>query len=43
MNKHPIILGIAVLLICVGLSGCMNEDNSQDGADTSNEPVWLVF
>ena len=39
MNKHLIIFGIVVLLICVGLSGCMNEDNSQDGADTSNELV----
>ena len=39
MNNRLSILGIAVLLICVGLSGCMNEDNSQDGADTSNELV----
>jgi len=27
MNKHLIVLGIAVLLICVGLSGC-NESNT---------------
>jgi len=25
MNKHLIVSGIAVLLICVGLSGCMSE------------------
>ena len=26
MNKHLIILGIAVLLICVGLSGCIGPE-----------------
>ena len=26
MNKHLIVLGIAVLLICVGLSGCIGEE-----------------
>ena len=42
MNKHLIVLGIAVLLICVGLSGCTNEDNSQDGADASNDLAKFV-
>ncbi len=27
MNKHLIVSGIAVLLICVGLSGCVDEEN----------------
>jgi len=27
MNKHLIIFVIAVLLICVGLSGCIDEKN----------------
>ncbi len=35
-------LGIAVLLICIGLSGCTNEDNSQDGADASNDLAKFV-
>lgn len=42
MNKHLIVLGLAVLLICIGLSGCTNEDNSQDGADTSNDLAKFV-
>jgi len=42
MNKHLLILGIAVLLICIGLSGCTNEDNSQDGTDASNDLAKFV-
>ena len=30
MNKHLIILGIVVLLICVGLSGCTEQPNNED-------------
>ena len=29
MNKHLIILGIAVLLICIGLSGCEEIEGNQ--------------
>lgn len=28
MNRHLIVLGIAVLLICVGLSGCTEETDT---------------
>ncbi len=42
MNKHLIVLGMAVLLICVGLSGCTNEDKSQDGTDASNDLAKFV-
>ena len=38
MNKHLIVLGIAVLLICVGLSGCTSENNK----DTNNDLAKFV-
>jgi len=33
MNKHLIVLGIAVLLICVGLSGCIQQFSTQKGTE----------
>ena len=42
MNKKLVLVGIAVLLIGVGLSGCTNEDNSQDGTDASNDLARFV-
>ncbi len=30
MNKHLLVSGIAVLLICVGLSGCTEQTNNED-------------
>ena len=49
MNRHPIILGIIVLLICVGLSGCNgiggnNELNRFVGKWKSNDiPTVMMF
>jgi len=37
MNKHLIVLGIAVLLICVGLSGCT--EFSLDSFNSEVDPV----
>ena len=30
MNKHLLVSGIAVLIICVGLSGCTEQPNNED-------------
>jgi len=38
MNKHLLIFGIAILIICIGLSGC-NESNETTGA---TDKVQLV-
>ena len=37
MNKHLIVLGIAVLLICVGLSGCTNNSDTEDVNEEPSE------
>jgi len=42
MKKQLIITMMAVLLIAVGLSGCTNEDNNQDGTDASNDLARFV-
>jgi len=34
MKKQIAILGIILLLVCVGLSGCTNSDNDGGSADT---------
>jgi hypothetical protein len=37
MNKHPFIIGITVLLIAIGLSGCITEN------DQNNEEVETLL
>ena len=45
MNKHLIVLGIVVLLICVGLSGCTEQQATKKSSgnyqDTKN--YWLLI
>ncbi|EMR73541.1 hypothetical protein MBGDN05_00777 [Thermoplasmatales archaeon SCGC AB-539-N05] len=52
MNKKLLIVGIAVLLICVGLSGCTQESTVTDESkivgfweieDSSGEPSGIYF
>lgn len=35
MNKHLVVLGIAVLLICIGLSGCIDENTNPSSSEES--------
>ena len=40
MNKHLIVLGMVVLLICVGLSGCIGTNYSSSDSDNwDTEPI----
>jgi len=41
MNKHLIVLGIAVLLICVGLSGCEELNTENDGNTVSQSDRFI--
>ncbi len=36
MNKHLIVLGIAVLLICIGFSGCVEQKSDVDEPTTDD-------
>ena len=42
MNKHLITLVIAVLLICIGLSGCLEYDTIDDSVFTYNFSEYVV-
>jgi hypothetical protein len=42
MNKHLITLGIAVLLICVGLSGCNESNNSFKSDEDRIIGTWVI-
>ena len=44
MKKQLIItmMTILVVCICIGLIGCTNEDNNQDGTDASNDLARFV-
>ena len=43
-NKHLIVIGIVVLLLAVGLSGCIqtnqNEKEKEESEDTSDNDFW---
>ena len=42
MKKQIAIIGIVGMLFIIGLSGCTNEDNSQDSTDASNDLARFV-
>lgn len=47
MKKKLIIVGITLILLCTGLSGCINEDKEQDNTSTGNDfdnfvGIWTV-
>ena len=42
MNKHLITLGIAVLLICIGLSGCNESNNSYKPDEERIIGTWII-
>ena len=42
MNKNLLIFGLAVLLICVGLSGCNESNNSFKSDEDRIIGTWVI-
>ncbi|MCK5031160.1 MAG: hypothetical protein KAR64_06810 [Thermoplasmatales archaeon] len=42
MNKHLIVSGMAVLLICVGLGGCTESNNSFKSDEDRISGTWVI-
>jgi len=46
MNKHLVVIGIVVLLLAVGLSGCINEiekNNNSENLNNYKEAITINF